>query len=50
MAKEAGVYVPDMVEIAVYNLIAVYQQDRGLGQVALDSSDGMVLDRKLGLP
>ena len=41
MAKEAGVQVHDMAEIAVYNLIALYQKDRGIGEVTLDSSQLM---------
>ena len=42
MAKEAGVTVSDMAEIAVYNLIGLWQKDRGLGTQSLDSYD--VLD------
>ena len=41
MAKEAGVQVSDMAEIAVYNLIALWQRDRGIGAQPLDTSDGM---------
>ena len=41
MAQEAGVGVPDMVEIAVYNLIAVWQRDRGIGAQPLDANDGL---------
>ena len=33
MAKEAGVGVSDMVEIAIYNLIAVWMKERGVGEV-----------------
>ena len=41
MADEAGLSLSDMAEIAVYNLIGVYQRDRGIGTVPLDSSDGL---------
>lgn len=39
MAKEAGVGMRDMVEIAVYNLIGVYQKDRGIDVVIPDGVD-----------
>ena len=35
MAKEAGVGVSDLAEIAVYNLIGCYLQEKGEGQVPL---------------
>lgn len=41
MAKEAGVGISDLAEIACYNLIALYQKDRGIGEVALDTHDGL---------
>ena len=41
MANEAGLSMADMAEIAVYNLIGVWQKDRGIGKVPLDSSDGL---------
>ena len=41
MADEAGLGLADMVEIAVYNLIGLWQKDRGVGKVPLDSSDGL---------
>ena len=50
MAKEAGIKVSDLAEIGVYNLIALYQKDRGIGQQPVDADDGLVPDRKLGLP
>jgi hypothetical protein len=39
MAKEAGLGLHDMAEIAVYNLIGVWQKDRGIGVVPLDAGD-----------
>ena len=33
MADEAGVGLRDMAEIAVYNLIGLWQRDRGVGLV-----------------
>jgi hypothetical protein len=50
MAKESGVGVSDLAEIAVYNLIGLWQQDRGVGKQPMDASSDMVLDRKLDLP
>ena len=41
MAKEAGVSVADMAEIAVYNLIGLWQKDRGVGAQPLDATDGL---------
>ena len=41
MAGEAGVGVSDMAEIAVYNLIGLWQKDRGIGTQPLDATDGM---------
>lgn len=41
MAKEAGVSVADMAEIACYNLIGLWQRDRAVGTQPLDASDGL---------
>ena len=41
MAQEAGISVPDICEVAVYNLIAVWQKDRGVGVKPLDASNGL---------
>lgn len=43
MADEAGVSVADICEIAIYNLIAVWERDRGAGKIAVapfDAVDG----------
>ena len=49
MAKEAGVQVHDMAEIAVYNLIALYLKEHAqpqpfddAGPITVGSHDGMV--------
>ena len=41
MADEAGLSLSDMAEIAVYNLIGLWQKDRGLGLQLLDATDGL---------
>lgn len=45
MAKEAGLSISDMAEIAVYNLIGVWQRDRGIGEVADDTHSSMEPDK-----
>ena len=41
MAHEAGIGIHDMVEVAVYNLIALWQRDRGIGTQPLDATDAL---------
>ena len=44
MAKAAGVGVADICEIAVYNLMALYEKDRGINQQPLDATNAVVSD------
>ena len=37
MAKEAGIGLHDLAEVACYNLIALYQKDRGISEVPMDT-------------
>lgn len=39
MADEAGLSLRDMAEIAVYNLIGLWQKDRGVAVVPADGLD-----------
>ena len=41
MADEAGISLSDLAEIAVYNLIGLWQKDRGVGLQPLDATDGL---------
>ena len=41
MAEEAGLSVSFLCEVAIYNLIALWQKDRRIGIEPLDTHDGM---------
>ena len=50
MANEAGMGAADLAQIAVYNLIALWQRDKGIGVQPLDSHDGVDSVDKFHLP
>ena len=50
MANEAGMGVSDLAKIAVYNLIALWQRDKGIGIQPMDSHDGVDTVGKFHLP
>ena len=50
MAQEAGIGAADLAKIAVYNLIALWQRDKGIGIQPLDSHDGVDFVDKFHLP
>lgn len=41
MAKEAGVGVKDMVDIAIYNLIGIWERDRATGAIPVAPFDAV---------
>ena len=45
MAKDAGVGLHDMAEIAIFNLIALWQKDREIGIQPLDPHDALDGDK-----
>ena len=50
MAQEAGLGAADLAKIAVYNLIALWQRDKGIGIQPMDSHDGVDSVDKFHLP
>ena len=50
MVQESGMDIADLAEIAVYNLIALWQRDKGVGIQPMDSHDGVDFVDKFHLP